>query len=77
MPKLRELLASRRLWAALAVSIAAVVMHGLGLIDAERMATMMEWAGLGYGGAVGLEHAARSFEPGVSRSERPTDPAIR
>lgn len=58
-PKLKELLASRRFWVSIAACVAAGALYAAGVIDADRMAAWVEWAGLAYGGALALEHVAR------------------
>jgi hypothetical protein len=57
--KTRELITSRRLWAALAGIVAAVVLFSRGMIDADQMSKWIETALELYAGSIGFEHAAK------------------
>ena len=81
MAKLTALIASRRLWAALASAAAAIICFGMGLIDAGRMAGWLEIAAGIYAGSLGIEHAGAvvagaARAAGEGRSERTTLDAI-
>ncbi len=62
--KLKELLASRRLWSALVPCAMAALCFKQGLISADKMVTWLEVAWGIYSGSLGVEHAAKVLQEG-------------
>lgn len=67
MEKLKELFASRRLWAAVAGCAMAVVCFKQGLIGADKMVSRLEISWGVYSGSLGIDHAAKVLGEGKAK----------
>ncbi len=69
MTKTTELLKSRRLWVAVFSVGCAVMLHQLGAINGDKLATWVEMAVGIYAASLGIGHAAGAMGTSVARDE--------